>query len=73
MKKYFRVAIRDTVPSLFYDMEVAQDVSLPNFWTNIRMAGCLISENFCVPYDMIAHISVVTIEQAQAFKLHTVN
>ncbi len=73
MKKYFRVAIRDTVPCLFYDLEVGGDVSLPNFWTNIRMASCLISENFCVPYDMIAHISVVTVEQAQVFKPHLVN
>ncbi len=68
MKKYFRVAIRDTMPCLFYDMEVGADVSLPNFWTNVRMAGCLMSENFCVSYSMIAHISVVTVEQAQVFK-----
>ncbi len=68
MKKYFRIAIKDTNPSLFYDLEVADNVSLPNYWTNIRMAGCLITENFAVPYDMIAHISVVTIEQAQVFK-----
>lgn len=73
MKKYFRVAIKDTHPPLFYDMETGQDVSLPNFWSNIRMAGCLMSENFCVPYDQIAHISVVTIEQAQSWSPRVVN
>ena len=73
MKKYFRVAVKDTHPVVFFDLEVGTDVSLPNMWTNIRMAGCLMSDNFCVPYDQIAHISVVTIEQVEPFRPRVVN
>lgn len=73
MKKYFRVAIKDTHPVLLFDIEVAQDVSLPNWWANIRATGCLVTDNVVVPYETIAHISVITVEQAQVFKPHLVN
>lgn len=74
MKKYFRIAIRDTHPVLFFDVEAPADAQLPRYWSNIKIEGSIITENFCVPYDMIAHISIVTIEEGQTtFRPRVVN
>jgi hypothetical protein len=65
MKKYFRIVLKGPHPVVFFDLEVAENVQLRNFWANIILAGCVVTENFCVAYDQIAHVSVVTVEQAQ--------
>lgn len=64
MKKFFRIVIKGS-PVLFFDMEVPDSASLPNFMANVTMHGAVIHEKFFVPYDQIAHVSVVTMEQAQ--------
>ena len=65
MKKYFRIALKGSHPIVFFDLEVAENVSLVTWWANVAFAGCVISDKFCIVYDQIAHVSVVTFEQAQ--------
>lgn len=63
MKKYFRIALKGSHPVIFFDLEVPENSSLPNWWANVVLAGCVVSEKFCVAYDQIAHVSVMTLEQ----------
>ena len=65
MKKYFRIVLKGPQPVIFFDLEVDVNLLLPNFWQNAVLSGVLVTEKFCVPYDQIAHISVVTVEQVQ--------
>ncbi len=65
MKKYFRIVLKGPHPVIFFDMEVAENISLPNFWSNVVLQGTLITEKFCIAYDQIAHVSVITVEQVQ--------
>ena len=65
MKKYFRIALKGSHPVVFFDLEVDEKLSLPMWWANVAFAGCVISDKFCIVYDQIAHVSVMTIEQAQ--------
>jgi len=68
MKKYFRIVLKGPHPVIFFDLEVAENVSLPNFWNNITLAGAVVTDKFCIVYDQIAHISLITVEQAETFK-----
>lgn len=68
MKKYFRVVLKGPHPVVIFDMEVPENASLVNLWANITMQGTLVTEKFCIAYDQIAHISFITVEQAQVFK-----
>ena len=73
MKKYFRIVLKGPHPVIFFDLEVAENVSLPNFWANVTLQGAVVSEKFCIAYDLIGHISVVTVEQVEPFKPRVVN
>lgn len=74
MKKYFRIVLKGPHPVVFFDLEVGESLMLPNFWNSVVLAGTLVTDKFCVPYDQIAHISVITIEQTQqAWKPTVVN
>jgi len=68
VKKYFRIVLKGPHPVIFFDLEVAENVSLPNFWNNIVLAGAVVTDKFCIVYDQIAHISLITVEQAETFK-----
>ena len=68
MKKYFRIVLKGPHPVIFFDMEVGESINLPNFWTNIALQGAVVHDRFCIVYDQIAHISVVTVEQVEPFK-----
>ncbi len=74
MKKYFRIVLKGPHPVIFFDMEVEESVSLPNFWANVTLQGAVVQEKFCIVYDQIAHISVITVEQVrQGFVPKVVN
>ena len=68
MKKYFRIVLKGPHPVIFFDLEVSECINLPNFWTNIALQGAVVTDRFCIVYDQIAHISVVTVEQVEPFK-----
>ena len=69
MKKYFRIVLKGPHPVIFFDLEVPESAQLPNFWNNVMLQGAVITEKFCIVYDQIAHVSIVTIEQVEtAFK-----
>lgn len=65
MKKYFRIALKGSHPVIFFDLEVPESQSLPMWWSNVFMAGYVLTDKFCIVYDQIAHVSVVTFEQTQ--------
>lgn len=65
MKKYFRITLKGPHPVIFFDLEVSENLSLPMWWANVTLAGQVISEQFCIVYSEIAHVSVVTVEQVQ--------
>jgi hypothetical protein len=75
MKKFFRIVLKGhSNPNLYFDLEVPNEASLPQFMSNVAMAGAIVQEKFYVPYDQIAHVSVVTMEQSvQGFTPRVVN
>lgn len=68
MKKFFRITLKGTPPLVFFDYEVPENAQLPQFWSNVISAGCVVTEKFIVMHDQVASIQVVTMEQAQVFK-----
>lgn len=75
MKKYFRIALKGSHPVIFFDLEVPEGQSLPVWWMNVTLAGSVVTENFCVTYDQIAHVSVVMVDpgKPQGFTPRVVN
>ncbi len=65
MKKYFRIVLKGPHPVIFFDLEVTDNISLINFWANITLQGAIVHDKFCIVYDQIAHISVMTVEQIE--------
>ncbi len=74
MKKYFRIVLKGPHPVIFFDMEVNENLSLPMWWANVTLAGAVVHEKFCITYDQVAHVSVITVEQAETgFKPRIIN
>lgn len=66
MKKFFRIIVKGPIPQVFYDYEVPDTASLPQFWSNIVASGYVLTEKFVILADQVASIQEMRMEQAQS-------
>ena len=61
MKKYLRVILKSD-RALWYDIPMPDDVMMLNVVAQLQMCGYVITDKVFVPYDQIAHMCLIEIE-----------